>query len=57
MADYKEMYLRLSRKVNQAVILLQEIQQETEEMYISAEDEPLVLLVPDDANRVDTANG
>lgn len=38
MADYKEMYLELSRKVEQAIRLLIEAQQRCEEMYISVVD-------------------
>lgn len=37
MPDYKDMYLKLFRSQTEAIALLQKAQQETEEMYISAE--------------------
>jgi hypothetical protein len=35
MENYKQMYLTLFRKVTYVISLLQKVQQETEEMYIS----------------------
>jgi len=44
MADYKEMYLKLSRKVNKAIILLQEVQEETD---VQPENKfPLIAVIP-----------
>lgn len=38
MADYQKMYLRLFNQVTDAIALLQQAQQETEELYIAADD-------------------
>jgi len=38
------MYLKLSRKINNVIILLQEVQKETEEMYMSDEGPSLIVL-------------
>ena len=38
MADYKEMYLTLFRKVDKAIAFLQDAQIETEEMFISSKE-------------------
>ena len=38
MADYKEMYLTLFRKVNKAIALLQDAGCETEEMLLSLDE-------------------
>ena len=37
MADYPEMYRLLFRSVTQAITILQEAQQSTEDMFVSAE--------------------
>jgi len=37
MPDYKNMYETLFRAATQAIMVLQQAQQQTEEMYISAE--------------------
>jgi hypothetical protein len=55
MPDYKEMYLKLFRSVTEAVIILQEAQRATEEMYISAE--PPDLLVLDTIHKKDDKAG
>ena len=44
MADYKEMYLKLFRATTEAIELLRQVQQETEELYISSEDTRLIVL-------------
>ncbi|MDY4783776.1 hypothetical protein [Pygmaiobacter massiliensis] len=41
MADYKKMYTTLFNKITQMIDDLEEIQQQTEEMYIEEEDPPL----------------
>ncbi|MDD3229738.1 MAG: hypothetical protein PHE09_11035 [Oscillospiraceae bacterium] len=53
MPDYKEMYLTMMRAANKALKLNQEAiehiisaQQQTEEMYIEADDTPLSILPP-----------
>ena len=38
MADYKSMYYKLFNAVTDAIEILKNVQAETEEMYISAED-------------------
>lgn len=49
MADYREMYLRLFRATTKAIEMLTEAQQECEEIYLSAEEEMLPLLISEDA--------
>lgn len=44
MPDYKEMYLHLARETEKAVRILIKAQQDCEEMYISGEEENVVLL-------------
>lgn len=44
MADYKEMYLELSRATEKAIRLLIEAQQHCEERYLSSSDSPIKLL-------------
>ena len=44
MADYKEMYLKLFRATTEAIAILQRVQQETEELYISSEEAKLIIL-------------
>lgn len=44
MADYKQMYSTLFRKVTKAIVLLQEAQIETEELFISANETDLQIL-------------
>ncbi|WP_099204745.1 hypothetical protein [Scatolibacter rhodanostii] len=53
MPDYKEMYLTIMRAANKALKLNQEAiehiiyaQQQTEDMYIKADDTPLSILPP-----------
>jgi len=48
MADYKKMYTKLFGTVTAAIRLLQEVQIETEEMYIDHEPTNLTLLRPED---------
>ena len=45
MPDYAQMYAHLFRATTKAIELLQAAQQETEELYLSA-DKPLIQLVP-----------
>ena len=40
MADYKEMYLKMMRASEEAIRILIQAQQECEEMYLAAEEEP-----------------
>lgn len=44
MADYQKMYSILFQTVTKAMTLLQQAQQETEEMYISADESTLTIL-------------
>ena len=44
MADFKEMYIELYREVNKAIVLLQEMQRRTEEMYIASDEANLIVL-------------
>ena len=44
MPDYREMYLKMMRASEQALRILIEAQQECEELYLSAEDEPIRIL-------------
>lgn len=44
MADYKKMYTTLFNRITQMIEDLEEIQQQTEEMYIEEEDPPLELV-------------
>ena len=39
MIDFKEMYLQLFNKVTEAVVLLQDAQQESENAYIESSDD------------------
>ena len=44
MDNYKEMYIALFKKISEIIAELQEIQQQTEEMYIQMNDpEPAIL--------------
>ncbi|MDR0904567.1 MAG: hypothetical protein LBN00_00090 [Oscillospiraceae bacterium] len=45
MPDYKAMYFELFNKISDAIELLQEAQQETEEQYISDETESGRLII------------
>lgn len=44
MPDYREMYLKMMRASEEAIRILIKAQQECEEMYLSADDEPIRLL-------------
>lgn len=44
MPDYREMYLKMMRASEQALRILIEAQQECEELYLGAEDEPIRIL-------------
>jgi hypothetical protein len=44
MADYQKMYKTLFNAVTDAVNILQKAQQTAEELYISAEETPLIVL-------------
>ena len=46
MADYAKMYARLFNAQTRAIEILQQAQQETEEMYISAPESTLTVLQP-----------
>lgn len=48
MPDYKEMYLKMMRATEKAMDILIEPQRECEEMYIRAEETPLILLFETD---------
>ena len=52
MADYKEMYLKLFRATTEAIAILQRVQQETEDLYISEEEPKLVVFpLPEEENK------
>jgi len=51
MADYAEMYKVLLRSVTQAIDILQKAQQTTEEIYISADDPIIKIILPDNGNK------
>lgn len=44
MADYKKMYYLLFNKITDTISELQEVQQQEEEMYVSA-DEPVIKIL------------
>ena len=44
MPDYKELYRILFRSQSNAILILQEAQKQTEELYISAEEPELILM-------------
>ena len=44
MPDYREMYLNMMRASEEAIRILIKAQQECEELYLSAEDEPIHIL-------------
>lgn len=44
MADYKKMYAALFNKITEMIEDLEEIQQQTEEMYLEQDDTPLTLV-------------
>ena len=44
MPDYKEMYLKMMRATEAAIRILIKAQQECEELYLNAEEPPLILL-------------
>ncbi|MBQ1264459.1 MAG: hypothetical protein IIY04_03475 [Oscillospiraceae bacterium] len=48
MANYKEMYFKLFRAATKAIDLLVEAQQECEELYLSAEETPIIVLPASD---------
>lgn len=50
MADYQEMYLTLFNAITDAIHVLQQAQQTTEEMYITAEEPNLRALDKPDAD-------
>lgn len=47
MADYQQMYLKLFNKVTDVIEELQQVQRETEELYIQCEETELTVLKPD----------
>lgn len=47
MADYQQMYLKLFNKVTDVIEELQQIQRETEELYIQDAGSELSILKPD----------
>lgn len=47
MADYQKMYLKLFNKVTDVIEELQQVQRETEELYIQGEETELTVLKPD----------
>lgn len=58
MPDYKEMYLTVMRAANEALKLNQEAmehiitaQQKTEEMFIEADDTPLLIVPPNPSEK------
>lgn len=48
MPDYQKMYITLFQRVTAAISDLQEVQRQTEEMYISSEPIVLSILEPND---------
>lgn len=46
MPDYKEMYFKLFNKVTDVIGELQQIQRETEELYISSSEPDVTMLKP-----------
>ena len=57
MTDYQKMYSALFNAMTNAIKILQQAQRDAEETYMSAEEEELLLLVPDEKNGEHTANG
>lgn len=51
MPDYQKMYTTLFNAVTDALRILQNSQQETEEMYISSEEPIIKILQPDSDNK------
>ncbi|QNK39846.1 hypothetical protein [Caproicibacter fermentans] len=47
MADYQQMYLKLFNKVTDVIEELQQVQRETEELYIQGTDTELTVLQPE----------
>lgn len=47
MPDYKAMYIKLFQSQTEAIQLLQNAQQETEEMYIASEPTDIKILFPE----------
>lgn len=45
-ADYRQMYLKLFNKVTDVIEELQQVQQETEELYIKGSEAGLAVLKP-----------
>ena len=43
MADYKKMYTALFNDVTDAIVLLQQAQQKTEDVFVQGDDTPLFL--------------
>jgi hypothetical protein len=48
MANYKKMYLELFNKVTVIIKELQEVQRQTERMYIESSESKIILLTPKD---------
>jgi hypothetical protein len=48
MANYKKMYLELFNKVTVIIRELQEVQRQTERMYIESSESKIILLAPKD---------
>lgn len=48
MADYQQMYLKLFNKVTDVIEELQQVQRETEELYIQGEEPELTVLKPEE---------
>lgn len=52
MPDYAEMYKKLFRSQTRAIEMLQQAQQEVEEMYVSANDLELSVILPEADNEL-----
>lgn len=48
MADYKAMYLKMMNAAEEAMEILIKAQRECEELYMSADDEPILLRIDKD---------
>ena len=48
MADYKAMYLKMMNAAEEAMEILIKAQRECEELYMSADDEPILLRIDRD---------
>ncbi len=51
MADYKTMYYLLFKEVTEVIEKLQKVQQKTEELYLAAEDVPIVVFKDPDKDK------